>query len=120
MEKDVINTIYRIRWKLVAGILVALVLGLLIMGLGVVHASSTTTVTIELKDSNGNPLSGGEAWYKGGPVSPGTWFKFGTTASDGKCSKDLASGYTYSFKVDYNMTTSQQDGITVGTDPITV
>jgi len=78
------------------------------------------TVTIELKDSNGNPLSGGKAYYKGGPVSPGTWFNFGTTGSDGKCSKGLTSSYTYSFKVEYNKTTGQKDGVYVGTDPITV
>jgi hypothetical protein len=77
------------------------------------------TVTIELKDSSGNPLSGGQAQYKGGPVSPGTWFTFGTTGSDGKCSKDLTGGYTYSFKVEYSMTTDQQD-VYVGTDPVTV
>ena len=119
------------RWILAIGL--ALFLIAILVGCGFATQDSATgvqkltgsggadpTVTIELKDSSGNPLSGVGAQYKGGPVSPGTWFSFGTTAADGKCSKDLVSGYTYSFKVEYNMTTGQQDGVYVGTDPVTV
>ena len=67
-------------------------------------------VVVELKDSSGAPLNGGKIYRKGGPVSPGTWFYFGTTGADGKYVGLLTPGYNYDFSMEYNMTSSQQSG----------
>ena len=67
-------------------------------------------VVVELKDSAGSPLSGAKVMRKGGPISPGTWFIFGTTDTNGRVFGLLAPGYTYSFEVQYNMTSAQQSG----------
>ena len=85
----------------------------------VIGSMADTSVTVELTDSDGLGLSGGKVDYKGGPVSPGTWFSFGTTGSDGKVSKDLTSDYTYSFRMEYAMTSEEQSQY-VGTDPVTI
>jgi hypothetical protein len=52
-------------------------------------------VTVELKDSTGNPLSGGVVqYYSGG------WQAFGTTDASGRVSKELQPG-TYTFSMNY-------------------
>lgn len=67
-------------------------------------------VVVELKDSSGQPLPGAKVMRKGGPVSPGTWFTFGTTDANGRVVGLLTPGYNYSFEVQYNMTSAQQSG----------
>lgn len=67
-------------------------------------------VVVELKDSAGNPLPGAKVMRKGGPVSPGTWFTFGTTNNNGRVVGLLPPGYNYTFEVQYNMTSAQQSG----------
>ncbi|MEM3485782.1 MAG: carboxypeptidase-like regulatory domain-containing protein [Candidatus Methanomethyliaceae archaeon] len=67
-------------------------------------------VVVELKDSAGNPLPGAKVMRKGGPVSPGTWFTFGTTDANGRVVGLLPPNYNYSFEVQYNMTSAQQSG----------
>jgi len=108
------------RWLLIGA--------LLILFLGLVHAlpaqaDGTTSVTVALTDSVGNPIDGAKVLYKGGPVSPGTWFEFGKTGDDGTgtgtVTKGLTSGYTYAFKVEYNMTHAEKSQY-VGNDPVTV
>jgi YD repeat-containing protein len=59
------------------------------------YTISTSMVTVQLKDSNGNPLSGGVVqYYSGG------WKDFGTTDSSGQVSKELQPG-PYSFSMTY-------------------
>jgi len=91
----------------------------LLLTAGPISADSTTTVTVEVKDSQGNPLSGVKIWYKGGPISPGTWFVFGYTGVDGRVSKDLPSGYTYNFRAEYANTMAMKSQY-VDDEPITV
>lgn len=67
-------------------------------------------VVVELKDSSGNPLSGATVLRKGGPVSSGTWFNFGTTDGNGRVFGILTPGYNYSFQVQYNMTHAEECG----------
>lgn len=67
-------------------------------------------VVVELKDSSGNPLPGAKVMRKGGPVSPGTWFTFGTTDNNGRVVGLLPPYYNYAFEVQYNMTSAQQSG----------
>ncbi len=103
---------------LIAGLICfAFVLTLLLLA-GPVNADSTT-VTIVVKDSQGNPLQNVKILYKGGPISPGTWFTFGWTGDDGKVSKDLTSGYEYAFRAEYayTMATTSQY---VNDEPVTV
>jgi YD repeat-containing protein len=58
-------------------------------------STGTTTVTVQLKDSTGNPLSGGVVqYYSGG------WKAFGTTDASGQVSKGLLPG-TYTFSMNY-------------------
>jgi YD repeat-containing protein len=59
------------------------------------YTISTNIVTVELKDSTGNPLSGGVVqYYSGG------WQAFGTTDASGRVSKELTPG-TYTFSMNY-------------------
>ncbi len=55
------------------------------------YTISTNMVTVELRDSTGNPLSGGVVqYYSGG------WQVFGTTDASGRVSKELMpGGYTF-------------------------
>ncbi|TYP79417.1 stalk domain-containing protein [Paenibacillus methanolicus] len=70
----------------------------------------TVNVTLQLKDSQGNPLSGGEAsYYASG------WKTFGTIA-DGEVSKELLPG-SYTFHADYEGTRMDKLQDT-GTDPV--
>ncbi|MDF2668890.1 MAG: hypothetical protein K0R67_1196 [Paenibacillus sp.] len=68
-------------------------------------------VVVQLKDSNGNPLSGGAVkYYDGG------WKDFGTTDSSGRASKNLPHK-AYTFSITYAGTTSQQAQNT-GSNPV--
>jgi YD repeat-containing protein len=59
------------------------------------YTISTNMVIVELKDSIGNPLSGGVVqYYFGG------WQTFGTTDASGRVSKELTPG-TYTFSMNY-------------------
>ncbi|OPY73989.1 MAG: hypothetical protein A4E62_00136 [Syntrophorhabdus sp. PtaU1.Bin002] len=66
--------------------------------------------TVQLKDSNGNPLSGGVVqYYSGG------WQTFGTTDASGQASKQLAPGtYTFSMTYAYGRQEKSQN---IGTNP---
>jgi YD repeat-containing protein len=62
---------------------------------GETYTISTNMVTVELKDSTGNPLNGGVVqYYSGG------WQTFGTTDASGQVSKELQLG-TYTFSMTY-------------------
>jgi len=88
-----------------------------------VAAQGTVNVSVTLTSSIGSPLDGAKVMFKGGPVSPGTWFLFGHTGDDGvgtgSVTKAIVSGYSYTFKVEYNMTTSQKMQY-IGTSPVTI
>lgn len=72
-----------------------------------------TVVTVQLKDSNGNPISGGTVqYYSGG------WKAFGTTDANGRASKELQRG-TYSFSMTYAYG-RQEKSQNIGNDPIVV
>ena len=59
------------------------------------YTISTNMVIVELRDSLGNPLSGGVVqYYSGG------WQTFGTTDISGRVSKELTPG-TYTFSMNY-------------------
>ena len=64
-----------------------------------------STVTVQLKDSNGNPISGGVVqYYSGG------WKAFGTTDSNGRVSKELKTGsYTFSMTYAYGRQEKSQN-----------
>ena len=70
-------------------------------------------VTVQLKDSNGNPISGGVVqYYSGG------WKAFGTTDSNGRVSKELKTGsYTFSMTYAYGRQEKSQN---IVTDPTVV
>jgi hypothetical protein len=57
--------------------------------------TGTIMATVELKDSAGNPLSGGVVQYYSG-----SWRSFGTTGADGQVSKELGPG-SYRFRITY-------------------
>ena len=60
------------------------------------YTISTNMVTVQLKDSAGNPLSGGVVqYYSGG------WQTFGTTDASGQVTKVLSPLTTYSFRMSY-------------------
>ena len=61
----------------------------------VTFTKKTNIVTVQLKDSKGNPLSGGVVQY----YSNG-WQNFGTTDASGQVSKELLPS-TYSFRMAY-------------------
>ena len=70
-------------------------------------------VTVELKDSTGNPLSGGVVqYYSGG------WQAFGTTDASGQVSKELQPG-TYTFSMNYAFG-RQEKSQNVATNPTVV
>ncbi|WP_158543641.1 stalk domain-containing protein [Cohnella sp. OV330] len=71
----------------------------------------TVKAKVQLKDSQGNPLSGGTATYYG---SEG-WKTFGAV-NGGEASKELLPG-SYTFHVDYEGTKSEK-AQQIGTDPI--
>ena len=70
-------------------------------------------ITVQLKDSNGNPLSGGVVQY----YSSG-WQTFGTTDATGQASKQLAAG-TYTFAMTYAYG-RQEKSQNVSTNPTVV
>jgi 3D (Asp-Asp-Asp) domain-containing protein len=75
--------------------------------------TGTITVTVQLKDSTGNPLSGGVVQYYSGD-----WQAFGTTDASGQASKQLLpAGYT--FRASYAFA-SQDKSQNIGADPIVV
>jgi hypothetical protein len=77
----------------------------------VTFTKKTNMVTVLLKDSNGNPLSGGVVqYYSGG------WQVFGTTDATGQVSKDLSPLTTYSFRMNYAFA-SQDKSQNVATNP---
>jgi Chitobiase/beta-hexosaminidase C-terminal domain len=75
--------------------------------------TGTITVTAQLKDSTGNPLSGGVVqYYSGG------WQAFGTTDASGQASKELAPARC-SFRMTYAFA-SQDKSQDIATDPTVV
>jgi YD repeat-containing protein len=77
------------------------------------YTISTGTVTIQLKDSAGNPLSGGVVqYYSGG------WQVFGTTDASGQVSKELLPG-SYSFSLTYAFA-RQEKSQNIATNPSVV
>jgi Chitobiase/beta-hexosaminidase C-terminal domain len=75
--------------------------------------TGTITVTVQLKDSTGNPLSGGVVqYYSGG------WQAFGTTDASGQASKQLLPA-SYTFRVSYAFA-SQDKSQNIGADPTVV
>jgi YD repeat-containing protein len=77
------------------------------------YATSTNMVTVQLKDSAGNPLSGGVVqYYSGG------WQTFGTTDASGKVSKELQPG-TYTFSMTY-ASARQEKSQNIATNPTVV
>jgi hypothetical protein len=70
-------------------------------------------VTVQLKDSKGNPLSGGVVQY----YSSG-WQTFGTTDASGQVSKELLP-LTYSFSMTYGFA-RQEKSQNVATNPTVV
>jgi hypothetical protein len=72
---------------------------------------ATTAVKVELKDSNGNPLSGGVVkYYDGG------WKDFGVTDASGRVSKSIADK-SYTFGITYEGTYKEKVHNT-GTDAV--
>jgi 3D (Asp-Asp-Asp) domain-containing protein len=75
--------------------------------------TGTITVTVQLKDSTGNPLSGGVVqYYSGG------WQPFGTTDAGGQTSKQLLPA-SYSFRMTYAFA-SQDKSQNIAADPMVV
>jgi len=73
----------------------------------------TNMVTVELRDSTGNPLSGGVVqYYSGG------WQAFGTTDASGRVSRELQPG-TYTFSMNYAYA-RQEKSQNVATNPTVV
>jgi 3D (Asp-Asp-Asp) domain-containing protein len=71
------------------------------------------TVTVQLKDSIGNPLSGGVVqYYSGG------WQAFGTTDASGRASKELLPA-SYTFRMTYAFA-SQDKSQNIAADPTVV
>jgi YD repeat-containing protein len=76
-------------------------------------STGAPTVTVQLKDSTGNPLSGGVVqYYSGG------WQTFGTTDASGQVSKQLSLG-SYTFSMTYAFG-QQQKAQNVATNPTVV
>jgi hypothetical protein len=70
----------------------------------------TTRVTVQLKDSGGNPLSGGSVqYYSGG------WQVFGTTDANGQVTKELLPA-SYTFSMTYGFA-RQEKSQNIATDP---
>jgi hypothetical protein len=60
-----------------------------------ISATGNLTVTVQFRDSSGNPISGGVVqYYSGG------WQTFGTTDATGQASRQLTAG-TYTFSMTY-------------------
>ena len=79
----------------------------------VVVTFATGAVTVQLKDSNGNPLSGGVVqYYSGG------WQAFGTTDASGQVSKELLP-LTYTFSMTYGFA-RQEKSQNIATNPTVV
>ncbi len=77
------------------------------------YTISTNIVTVQLKDSTGNPLSGGVVqYYSGG------WQVFGTTDASGRVSKELQPG-TYTFSMTYGFA-RQEKSQNIATNPTVV
>jgi 3D (Asp-Asp-Asp) domain-containing protein len=76
-------------------------------------ATGTITVTVQLKDSSGNPLNGGVVqYYSGG------WQAFGTTDISGQASKQLLPA-SYSFRMTYAFA-SQDKSQNIAANPTVV
>jgi YD repeat-containing protein len=77
------------------------------------YTISPNMVTVQLKDSTGNPLSGGVVqYYSGG------WQTFGTTDASGQVSKQLSPG-SYSFSMTYSFA-RQEKSQDIATNPTVV
>jgi len=72
-------------------------------------AFQTSNITVKLETCDHTGLSGGSVKYRGS-VSPGTWFSFGTTGSDGTVNKEMFPGNWW-FSMEYLQTyeEKQQD-----------
>ena len=77
------------------------------------YTISPNMVTVQLKDSTGNPLSGGVVqYYSGG------WQTFGTTDASGQVSKQLSPG-SYTFSMTYSFA-RQEKSQNIATNPTVV
>jgi YD repeat-containing protein len=76
-------------------------------------STGTTRVTVQLKDSGGNPLSGGVVQYYSG-----RWRVFGTTGASGQVTKELRPA-TYTFRMTYAFR-RQQKSQNIATNPTVV
>ncbi len=69
----------------------------------VTFTRNPNAVTVQLMDSQGNPLSGGVVQYYSG-----SWKAFGTTDATGRVTQVLSSLTTYSFSMTYGGATQQK------------
>ena len=80
---------------------------------GVQASNETISVTVQLLDSQGNGLAGGQvSYYASG------WKPFGVTDSNGAVTKELPPG-VYSFRMGYAGATEQRSNVDIGvTNPL--
>ncbi len=99
--------------KFVAPLLVIMVVAAIVMAMAAptvaVASGDDVTVTVQLIDSNGAGLAGGDVQY----YHQG-WHDLGTTDSNGQVVATLPAG-SYSFAVTYNGTREQKDHVDIST-----
>jgi len=89
-------------------------------GMGDACTPITPLLTVEVKDSQGNPIQGASIIYAVGSPNAG-WQTFGSTSADGTASNTgLTVGTTYHFYAQYNASTSLQQSLVYdGNDTVT-
>ncbi len=77
-------------------------------------------LTVEVKDSQGNPIQNATIIYDKGSNSV-AWYTFGTTDADGKVSSSILTvGKTYNFYAEHNASRSLRQGVVFdGDDTVT-